>query len=61
VNSDVSNETPSLGSSILRSMSFPNLPNAYQRLMIPISDSIIGRRHVDNSVNSVTNDNGING
>ena len=31
------------GTSIFRSMSFPNLPSAYQRLMIPISDSVISR------------------
>ena len=55
VNSVLSNETQTLGSSILRSMSFPNLPNAYQRLMIPISDTIIGRRYVDNSTKYVDN------
>lgn len=31
------------GTSIFRSMSFPNLPSAYQRLMIPISESVISR------------------
>jgi hypothetical protein len=39
-----------LGSSILRSMSFPNLPNAYQRLMIPISETISGNRYVNSDV-----------
>jgi hypothetical protein len=58
----VSNETPTLGSSILRSMSFPNLPNAYQRLMIPISDTIIGRRTLVTSNDTTANGiNGING
>ena len=41
---------PTLGSSILRSMSFPNLPNAYQRLMIPISETISGNRYVNSDV-----------
>jgi len=31
------------GTSIFRTMSFPNLPSAYQRLMIPISESVISR------------------
>jgi len=41
--SNVTSMGSSIGSTILRSMSFPNLPSAYQRLMIPLSESIISR------------------
>ena len=42
LNTVSTNINSSLGSTILRSMSFPNLPSAYQRLMIPISESTSG-------------------
>ena len=39
----LNNVSSQIGTSLLRSMSFPNLPNSYQRLIIPSTETIITR------------------